>query len=79
MNANTIQKIIERLDNEPERKITSNLGSGCHARRLDESGYKVVVPGDTFEQAKMQLHYLLFDLGIDVGLEPDELNEGELI
>ena len=81
MNTQTIQKIIERLTDEPNRKITSNLGSGCHARRYGENGgfHKVVIPGDDFDMAKTQLHYLLFDLGIDVGLSEEELNEGDLI
>jgi len=72
MNVKTIQKIIKRLDNEPNRIITSPLGSGCHARKFGDS-HKVVIPGDTFEMAKIQLHYLLFDLGVDVGLTDEEL------
>ena len=84
MNTRVIKKIIERLDKEPQRVITSSLGSGCHARKFGDSNlltssYKVVIPGDTFAAAKDQLHYLLFDLGIDVGLSTEEMNEGELI
>lgn len=82
MDARVIKEIIDRLDREPNRVITSQLGSGCHARRYEQNGeifHKVVIPGDTFADAKMELHYLLFDLGIDVGLEPEELNQGNLI
>lgn len=83
MKTSTIREIIKRLDKEPNRVITSYLGSGCHARKyIDKDGltfHKVVIPGDTFESAKLALHYLLFDLGIDVGFEPDELNKGDLI
>jgi hypothetical protein len=83
MDSRMIRRIIERLDKEPERVITSNLGSGSHARSYkDKEGnvfHKVVIPGDTFADAKMELHYLLFDLGIDVGFEPEELNQGSLI
>ena len=81
MNAATIRRIIKRLDKEPNRVITS--GSGCHAQKYtDENGdhfHKVVGPGDTFSAAKMALHYLLFDLGVDVGMSTEELNEGNLI
>jgi hypothetical protein len=73
----TIKEIIKRLDKEPNRIITSNLGSGCHARsfgvKLDKS-YKIVIPGDTFSMAKTQLEYLLRDLAIDVGLDNEPVN-----
>jgi hypothetical protein len=77
MDIKTIEKILKALEKEPDRIVTSNLGSGCHARRYGdaENGYfhKVVIPGDTFSMASTQLHYLLFDLGVDVGLSDDEL------
>lgn len=82
MDTKIVREIIERLDKEPARVITSPLGSGCHARKYEQNGqvfHKVVIPGDTFADAKMELHYLLFDLGIDVGFEPEELNQGDLI
>ncbi len=69
----TIAKIIEKLEKEPNHVITGNLGSGCHARKFDGDRYKVVIPGDTFDMAKTQLHYLLYDLGVDVGLSINEL------
>lgn len=73
MKTQTIQKIIKALDKEPDRIITSELGSGCHARKFGTDFHKVVIPGDTFAMAKIQLHYLLFDLGVDVGLTDAEL------
>jgi len=82
MDSRMIRRIIERLDKEPDKVITSNLGSGCHARKWEQNGetfHKVVIPGDTFADAKVELHYLLFDLGIDVGFDPEELNRGDLI
>ena len=73
MKATTIRKIISRLEAEPNRIITSELGSGCHARLYKDEFHKVVIPGDTFAMARTQLHYLLFDLGVDVGLTDEEL------
>lgn len=71
-----IAEILRRLEAEPNRVITSKLGSGCSARRLPETdSYKVVIPGDTFAQAQIELHYLLFDLGIDVGMSVGELDK----
>ena len=78
MDISTIQKIIDRLDENPNKIITSPLGSGCHARRFGGEFFKVVIPGDTFEMAKVQLHYLLYDLAIDVGLSDEELKTLEL-
>ena len=77
-----MKQTIARLDREPGKVITSPLGSGCLARRFgnkEARTCKVVVTRDTFRAGKIELHYLLFDLGIDVGIEPDELNDGGLI
>ena len=82
MDIETVREIIKRLDEHPDKVITSHLGSGLHARRWTQNGetfHKLVIPGDTFHQAKTELHYLLYDLGIDVGLEPEELRNGDLI
>ncbi len=82
MNGKTIRKIMDRLEKNPTQIITSNLGSGCHARTYKtadgEVMHKVVLPGDTFETALVQLHFLLFDLGVDVGLTDEELKTLEL-
>ncbi len=71
-----IAQIIGELQNNPKKVITSNLGSGCHARPFGYKGdksYKVVIPGDDFDMALCQLHYLLYDLGIDCGLSQAQL------
>lgn len=73
MKTETVQKIIDLLEKEPNRVIDSAIGSGCHARKFGGDSYKVVIPGDTFSMARSQLHYLLFDLGVDVGLTDEEL------
>ncbi len=78
MKPEVIQEIIKRLRDEPTRIITSTIGSGCHARKMDEGSYKVVIPGDTFKTALTQLDYLLFDLGIDVGLDTKEIRDFEV-
>uniref|UniRef100_A0A6M3KLV5 Uncharacterized protein n=1 Tax=viral metagenome TaxID=1070528 RepID=A0A6M3KLV5_9ZZZZ len=78
METEVIKKILEGLAKTPDKVITSNLGSGCHARKMpgtDASSYKVVIPGDTFQQAQIELHYLLFDLGVDIGLTVEELQD----
>ncbi len=77
METKVIKEIIKRLKAEPERTITGSIGSGCHARSfgdIENKSYKVVIPGDTFSAALGELHYLLFDLGIDVGLTCEELD-----
>ena len=76
METKTIAEILKRLNAEPERIITGSIGSGCYARRMPgNDSYKLVIPGDTFQAALTELHYLLFDLGIDAGLSTEELTD----
>ena len=74
---NTIATIIERLKRSPSEVIKTRIGSGTSSSRIEGTNtYKPVVCKDTYAQALMQLDYLLFDLGIDVGLSPEELEKG---
>lgn len=77
----TIKKIISTLENNPNKLITCNLGSGCHARPYGENNqfHKIVIPGDNYDMAKSQLHYLFYDLGVDCGLSDDELKTLECL
>lgn len=70
-----IKQVIGELEANPNKVITSNLGSGCHARAYGENKefHKIVIPGDTFAMAELQLYYLLFDLGVDCHLSDDQL------
>jgi hypothetical protein len=73
-----IGKIITILESNPNQKITSTVGSGCHARPYgdkSDKSYKIIIPGDNFDMVKSQLHYLLYDIGIDCGLSDSELAE----
>lgn len=79
MDTETIAKIIKRLEAEPEAVITSTVGSGSHGRRMPNSTvYKAVITGDSYSTALLALHYLLFDLGVDVGLSDEELKTLEV-
>jgi hypothetical protein len=77
----TVYTILCELEHNPNKVITNELGSGCHARAYGEHNefHKIVIPGDTFETAKLQLHYLLFDLGVDCGLSDAQLKTLENI
>ncbi len=81
-----IKAIFNSLINEPETRI-STTGCGYSARSINEHGVlnqsesrtcanikKVIVGGDTFDEAKFQLKFVLIDLASDCGLS-DEMIE----
>lgn len=78
-----IAEVINCMMNNPEKVITGHLGNGCHARAYKtlngQTMHKVVIPGDNFDMAKLQLKYLLSDLAIDCGLSDEKIDQLENI
>jgi len=71
----TTAKILAKLRKLPRDQVIvkGQIGSGGLARPLPAwpEKAKVLIPNDTVEEVRWQLYYLLFDLAIDLGLEPD--------